>query len=89
VITEFFYGLGAGFASWVISWFDGVEVPQWVTAFSDILAQIVAGAAGLGSWIPWVLLAAVVGVTLVIWLSGFTVKAVRWLVGWVPTMGGS
>jgi hypothetical protein len=89
MITEFFYTMAAGFASWVISLFDGMATPQWVGSFSDILAQVVAGGSGMGSWVPWALLWGVIGVTLLIWLTGFTVKSARWLVGWVPTMGGS
>lgn len=89
MIVEWFASLGVTVATFVLSWFDGIEVPTWLDDFAGIIAQVIAGGAGMGAWIPWALLWSVLAAVFALWLIGFTVKGVRWLVGWLPTMGGA
>jgi len=89
VIVEWLAEIGANLGLWVISWFDGIEIPDWFGMFAELLAQVLASAAGMGAWVPWGLLFSVVGAVFTLWGIIILVKAVRWVVGWVPTMGGS
>lgn len=90
MITEWFIGIGKTLALWVLSLFPtGWEVPSWLTTASDWLAGIVVQGQNLGAWIPWALMLTVLASTIALWGGGLLLKFVRWLVGWIPTMGGS
>lgn len=89
MIIEWLWGVGAGIATWMLSLFDGLEVPAWFDVFADVFASVIASGVGMGAWIPWTELFLMVSAVLGIWFTLFGVKALRWLVGWVPTMGGS
>jgi len=89
VIVEWLMSMSVSVATWVLSWFDGEGVPEFFDTFADIIAQVVAGSVGLGAWIPWAFLFSTITAVVSVWLIGFLIKGARWLVGWVPTMGGS
>lgn len=89
MIVEWLWGIATGFAGWVLSWFDGFELPDWWFTFSDVIAQVVASAVGMGAWVPWEVLFAVIGILVGTYALLISIKGARWLVGWIPTMGGS
>lgn len=88
MITEWLIGLGVAVAEWFLSLFGTSDPPEWLVTLSDWLGALVGSASGLGVWIPWGLAFGVAGTVLALWLSGFLIKGVRWLIGLIPTMGG-
>ena len=89
MITEALLNLFGGIADWFLGLFGTAAPPAWITdTAAGILGFITAGA-GLGVWIPWSTFGIVALVVLFVWTSGFWLKVFRWLLGLIPTMGGS
>lgn len=88
MIFEWLLGLLDGLADFGLGLTDGLEVPDWLDGFAGLFADVAAACYGLGAWVPWWLVIGAVTATFSIWSVGLLVKAVRWLVGWIPTMGG-
>lgn len=88
MITEFFIGLWDTIAVWFLSLFPADNLPAWFVGFGDLVSSLLASAGGLGAWVDWNFAIAVIVTVLGIWLVGFAVKTVRWLLGLIPTMGG-
>lgn len=88
MITEWIINLGIALADWFVSLLGTDDPPEWLNTLATWLGGLVASASGLGVWIPWALGFGVSGIVLALWLSGFLIKGVRWLVGLIPTMGG-
>lgn len=88
MIPEWFIDLFTGVATWALS-----LLPKWddngiIVTASNWVTTLIAGAAGLGVWFPWGVLAVCMGLTSSWYGVIFLIKGVRWLVGWIPTMGG-
>lgn len=88
MIVEWLFSLGAGLGEWVLSWLT-FDIPDWFDTFTGIFAQIFASAVGLGAWVPWEVLTTMLATVFSLYGIILLIKAVRWLVGWIPTMGGS
>jgi hypothetical protein len=89
MITTFFIQTGTGFVGWVTSlWPAGWTVPSWATGVMTTFDAIFTNVANLGAWVPFGVLFAVVAAVIGVWGIGFGAKALRWLVSWVPFMGG-
>jgi hypothetical protein len=88
VITAWFIGIGTGFVDWFLGLFGTADPPAFIVQATDFVAGLLSSAAGLGAWIPWALVLAVAGFNFLLWATGFGVKAVRWCVGLIPSMGG-
>ena len=88
MITQFFMGIGQSVADWFLGLFGTGEPPAWLSEVGGFVASLLASVSGLGAWVPWAFAITVAGVVSAVWLSGFLLKAVRWLVGLIPTMGG-
>ena len=84
-LMKVFFGIVNG----IVALFPKGTPPGFITSVTPLLHQVYAGAVGMGAWIPWTLAATVAGIVFTTWLVLVTISAVRWLVGWIPTMGGA
>lgn len=89
MVTEWFISIGTTIAQWGIGLFGNWELPDWLLGLQGMLAQLWASVVGLGAWIDWGFISTVALSVIGLWGVVFLVKGVRWLVGWLPTMGGS
>ena len=88
MITEWFISIGMGIAEWAVGLFGTADPPAYLTSLTTWLGTIINGASGFGAWVPWPFALLVAGVSLTLWLAGFVIKGIRWLIGLIPTMGG-
>lgn len=88
MIPEWFMGLGVGIAEWFLSLFGTGEPPEFLSQLSTWLGGLISAASGFGAWVPWAFALTVATIVVSLWLLGFVVKGVRWLIGLIPTMGG-
>lgn len=63
--------------------------PDFMSNIAPQLHSVFLGAAGLGAWIPWALALSILGVIFSTWLVLTGISAIRYLLGWIPTMGGA
>jgi hypothetical protein len=63
--------------------------PAFIANVSPTIHNIILASAGLGAWIPWAVALSTAGLIFGIWLTLSGVSAVRYLLGWIPTMGGA
>lgn len=89
MITEWFLELMAGVSEWFMTLFGDEDPPEWMSQVGGFIGDLVARASGLGAWFPFVLLSIVLGTTLALWLTFWTVKGIRWVWGLTPLSGGS
>lgn len=89
MISEWFIGLINTIATWFLSLFPEWEPPAEIVNFDSTLNGFLASFSGLGVWVPWALLVTCVVITIGAYLVGLTVRAARWVLGLVPTMGGN
>lgn len=89
MITEWFIDLGSTLLTWIIGFFGTEDPADWFTDVGTFVSGLLTSVAGLGAWVPWAI-AITVWITLTtIWLVGLTIRVMRWLLGLIPTMGGS
>lgn len=89
MITEWLIDMALAVVDWFVSLFGDATVPDWLTGVSGWISDLLQNAAGLGAWIPFVLLATVAGSVFGTWLVLWIVKAIRWIWGLTPLSGGS
>lgn len=88
MISEWFIGLIQTVANWFIGLMPEWDAPPEFVNFDATLNGFTASFNGLGVWVPWALLVTCVVIAIAAYLIGLTVKAARWVLGLVPTMGG-
>lgn len=88
MITEFFITLSATIADWFMGLFPEWNVPPEVAGFDNTVNGFIDDFSGLGVWAPWPLLISIAGIAIIAFTIQLTVKAARWLIGLIPTMGG-
>ena len=88
MITEWLIALAVGVADWFLGIFPAWTVPAEIAGFDDTVNGFTASFTGLGVWVPWTLLIVCIGITLGAVAVNWIVKAARWVLGLVPTMGG-
>ncbi len=84
MIPDFFLDLAMGFIGWVLDLFPadtGDDAVSFIDGFADILTVVLSNAAGLGAWVPWVLVVPVVGTIVTLWGVFTLVKFVTWVKG--------
>lgn len=75
----------------VAEWFLSL-LPEWddngvVVTASNWVASLIQGASALGVWFPWQVLGVCFGLVTTWYLGSIGVRVLRWLVGFIPTMG--
>lgn len=88
MITEWLVSVGAGFGAWVATLFPELELPDWFTGVDDIVNGVFAYGDGLGAWVAWDIVPAILLLPIAIWAVGLTVRAARAAIGHVPFVGG-
>lgn len=89
MITEWFIGIGSDLTTWALGALGTDDPASWFTTVGTFITNILASVAGLGAWVPWGIAIAVWGTATAVWTAGLLLKVARWLLGLIPTMGGS
>lgn len=88
MIIEWLLDVALSVVEWVIGLFGQDAPPDWLGQIAGLLGTLFAAVAGLGVWVPWALVITVFGGLMLLWLTGFLIKGVRWLLSWVPVLWG-
>lgn len=88
MIIEWFISIGTHISDWAVGLFGTADAPAYLTTIASFVNGLMTSAAGLGAWVPWAFVIVVAGINLALWGVGLGVKAVRWIIGLIPTMGG-
>jgi len=76
-------------SDWALTMLPTEEPPEWLATVVTFVNGLLVSAAGLGAWVPWDFLIIVALFVFNLWLGIALVKAVRWVLNWIPTWGGS
>jgi hypothetical protein len=85
LLLDFFAGL-VGFATGLL---PTVAPPAWIADGSGYLRTIFEAGHGLGAWVPWSVVTAVVAVVLACLAVSFGIKVVRIVASFLTAGGGS
>lgn len=88
MILEWLMRVGTGFASWVVSLFPSIDMPDAIVNLDSSIEDVLQLGAGAGVFIDWTYIGIVAGVPLAIWALGLLVKAIRALLAHIPFVGG-
>jgi hypothetical protein len=88
MITAWFLSVFTGLLDWVIGLFGTADPPAYLSTVSTFVVGLIDSVQGLGVWIPWAFMLVVAGINLTLWAVFLGVKALRWVIGILPTMGG-
>lgn len=89
MIIKALYAVFFGIVEGIIALFPKGEPPAFIVQASGLMHEAFLAANGLGAWIPWSVAIATAGVVFTIWGILLVISGMRWLVGWIPTMGGA
>lgn len=89
MIVEWFLGLIETVVEWFFSLFDGFEIPSAISSPDSAFGELLGNVHGLGVWVPWGVIAAVVGAVLLTWITMFVIKLVKQVLAHVPAFGGA
>lgn len=81
--------LAFGFSTGAMAFLPQGDPPDFILQATPVLHQVFASANGVGAWIPWGVAISTAGAIFALWVVLIVVSGVRWLFGWIPTMGGS
>lgn len=81
--------VSAGFLGWLASLFPEYEAPDWLTNPSGAFATLYQTIDGLGYWVDFVALGAIVGTVCTLYAVAFGIKLVRAIIAHVPAVGGA
>lgn len=91
MVTEFFINLGVMIGEWFVGLAPAsvAPVPAEVESFDTTVNGFIGNFGGLGVWVPWPLVIFCAVTAVAIWAIAWGVKAVAFLWGQVPVIGGS
>jgi hypothetical protein len=89
MIAEWFLGLFPTIASWFVNMFGDDDPPSWIVDAASFVSGLFDSIAGLGGWVPFVVIGTVSGGLLLIWSVLWGIKGLRWLYGILPIAGGT
>lgn len=89
MIIEAVIGIFVNVARWGLSGLGTDAPPEWLASVGVFINQQIQGFSGLGAWVPWDFAIGVAAVTTGLWVIIVLVKAIRWVLNWIPTWGGS
>lgn len=89
MIVEWILDLVEGFVTWFLGLFDSLELPEWMTTPPPEVLSFFSMMTSMGVWVPWGVLAAVLGVVLTVYAAAFLIKLIRQILAHVPMFGGS
>ena len=88
MIAEWFINLASSASTWFLGLFGTADPPAFIATVGTFVSGLLVKASGLGAWIPWRVVIGVAGVCLALFATGLGLKAVRWIIGIIPGMGG-
>ena len=89
MIVEFLASLGRNIGSFFAGLFGAIDLPSFVTDSAPALYNFLDDASGLGVWVPWAVISAVLGARVTVYLVAFAAKLAQKVWGLVPVVGGS
>jgi len=89
MITEAIINVFVALAEWFIGLFGDDDPPSWIEGAAGAVTDVLGYAAGLGAWFPFVVLGAVAGFLIGLWIVLWSIKGGRWVWGLTPLSGGS
>lgn len=91
MITEWFIDLGVAIAQWFVGLVpaDQVAVPPAFASFDSTVNGFIAPFASMGVWVPWTVVITCAGLALAVWAALWLVKAIAWVWGQIPVIGGA
>lgn len=88
MITEWLFGIGSGFVSWVVDLMPQLDADV-VGGASNTIAPLGALVGSMGVWVNWAAMAAQVALVGSLWFTFLAVRVVRALIGHIPLVGGN
>lgn len=89
MISEIAIMLATGIAEFFIAYFPADwTLPPEVVNLDATVNDFLVNFEGMGVWAPWALMVTFIGISIAVWGITSLIKAARWLLGLVPTMGG-
>lgn len=88
MIIEWLAKVGIGIASWVVTLFPEIELPEILVDLDDHINGLFAYGEGLGAFVAWPVIGAIAAIPLLAWAGGLLFKAVRALLAHIPLFGG-
>lgn len=88
MIVDFFIEMFAHAQVFFIELLGTSVPPAWAGSVGTFVAGLLQSAKGLGAWVPWTVVITVATFNLALWGLFLIIKAIRWLIGLIPTMGG-
>jgi hypothetical protein len=89
MIAQAFLDFISGLMAWILQPFSGVDFAPWVTQLDINVGTVLSYLSGLGVWIDWAFVSAVLGGVALIWTICFSVKLVLRIVSHIPEVGGA
>lgn len=78
-----------GIVEFITQYLPSGNPPAFISGASSSLHDMLLQAHGLSAWIPWSTAIGCAGLLFGLWVVFTSMAALRWLLGWVPTMGGA
>jgi hypothetical protein len=89
VITQWLIQAVSWFWEWVCSWLPAPEVPAWLASAGPTIQGFVSKIGGLGAFLPFSVLGAVLGLLLLLMVASLAIKVVRIIASFFTMGGGS
>lgn len=85
MIVEFLLGVFANVQGWILSFLPAFSVSGLNAGIAAMLGPFADGVNQLGAWIPWSTVQIVLPISIGLYVSGLTLRAVKSL---IPTISG-
>lgn len=88
MVTDALIRVWSGFVTWAVGLLGTADPPPYISTIADFMANIFRSVQGLGVWVPWAFILVIASANLALWAVVLGIKALRWVIGLLPTMGG-
>ena len=85
MITEFLLGIFSNISTWVLALIPAFSVSGVNAGIAAMLGPFSTGINELGAWIPWGTVQIVLPISIGLYVSGLTIRAVK---SFIPTISG-
>ncbi|GAA2084158.1 hypothetical protein GCM10009840_21060 [Pseudolysinimonas kribbensis] len=89
MIVQWLIDVATGFAAWFASLFPVWEPPEWLVHLDDQVNPVLDNLAGVGAWVDWTFILAVVSAVLLCWGITLSIKVLRAVASYLPFIGGA
>jgi len=81
--------IATNLSGWFVGMFPEWDVPEFIAQLDGQVNAVFAGLSGLGAWVDFNITFTVVGLALLAYLTGLTIKAARAVASYIPFVGGA